>query len=1032
MALKVASKFVIIILTSILILPIFLFASSDVVFGATDLDFYVNNFNGNPVTDGKAFVKRYSASWTLIDQVSTDNSGKATWTNVQASTYNFETYYSGAGGQEYWGDVSLTVGSSSVSYSFVRFMPFCSVLWIGDNQGNSRTSFNAGEIVRAKFTVKNNVAFALSCSVNATWDQDQVAPWDFNQTTSASQIVGYGGSKDYSLDYAIPIATPSTTMRLAYCLWTQLLNGNTVMTDSWVWTTSTISITPVQLPEKSFVALQFDTESDAENMGSGFVSPLVLSMVQDIGDLLQSKGVPATFFVQGACFDNSQSGSNFTREIYALMGQNEIGSHFYSHLENMSVEDVSTISAELSKTEKAAGMKFFGARVPYFDVSDQILAQLSASGYVYDSDVWVGGDNVPYQVTVYPNLKELPWRCSDHDTTYSAIKGVLDNYVTNKSNMTIVFHPEYVADDWAGFSQLIQAVSDYQAQSKISVLTSLQVVNEIFHISLANLAVTPVDIKLVPTGTPNANSVSLKSVVHNIGGSDANNFLVKFYEGNPAEGGTQIGTSVQIGQLKGGLSTMAETSWATQGGSHNIYVAVNPNEAVEEEDKTNNVACSSIFVNFSSNSIVTPPPTNEVTPLPTDSNSSHTSHQFSPTTDGFQFGNNIPKDSVSYSDALSRLNSAVWAGQIPVTVRPVFAMFSVAVNQLQMGNCFGMTYTAKYYFENQGAFELHYPGLNNMYSVSQAAVQSEILVNQFPGQEIMHPFVFNLALTYLRLNSLNDEVGWIISQCDANKVVQLYLTKRETDPLFFHSVIVYDYEQNGNRLVLKIYDPNHSGATSYITLVKDQKGDYSLERTGKTGDSVVEYGLSNIGTGEYPNINWASLSAHTNELVQLVWSFLPRMGTGVLAVKVECPVNVMVRSTNGLRTGFDPSTGQIISEIPGAFYSGNETEPQVIIVPSQEGDSYQIFLSGTTQGNYTLTVKRYNQGEIVGSPLLASGSAQDGMLKDYAVSLSGNSLSWTEVQPKIPQDYSMYVILGAVAIIAGILAAFVISAKRKR
>jgi hypothetical protein len=992
------------------------------VFAASNLSFYVKNWNGNLVTDGKATVIRYSSTWNLLDQVETDSQGKATWANIPSDTYNFETYYNAAGGKEYWGDVSITLSLGVVSYTFTRFMPFCSSVWIGDTNGASRTSFNAGETVRVKFTVKNDCYFALSCKVSGILDKDETQPWDFDQTTGFSSVGGSGANQVLTLDYVIPAGTSTGTMRLAYYIWTKLLNGNTIVTDSWIWTTFTVSITGTSSLTKSFVALQFDVESDSPDVASGFMSQSQLSTMQKVGNLLQSNDLVGTFYVQGACFDNSDSGAQFAAGIDALMQRNEIEAHFYSHLEDMGTKTSNVVSKELEDTENAAGMKFYGARVPFFDVSDTILSQLASKGYIYSSNVWANEDNTPYVLgSVSNRLYELPWRCSDHDTQYGAIKGVLDNFVSKKSNITLVFHIQNIASDWAGFSQLIQAVANYKSNNKIIVATSLQIINYISHVSQPDLAVNPADIKATPQSISSGNSVSIRAVIHNIGGSNAKNFLVNFYDVNPSQGGKSIGNPIHVGTLEAGLSVPVSVTWGAATGTHQIYTIVDAANVVTEKDETNNAAFKNMVITFPSTPSPSPtPPPPSPSPSPTPTPTKPSANRFSPTTDGYNFNNDIPKKAASYWDALNALNSASWANSIPAEVRPLFALFSVGVNQMQLGNCFGMSYTAKYYFEHPSEFKSKNPGFSNMFSVDKASASPEILVNQFPGQETMQPYMFNLAETYLGLKPLNYEIQWITHEIDNNHVVQVYLTKRGIDPLFFHSVLVYDYDSLGSEITLKIYDPNHSAETRFISLKKDQGGNFILIRTGTSGDLVSEYDITNIGAGESTSVNWSSLSNRMTELVQIAWNLMPKTGLSFLGIKVASPVNILVKAPDGTRAGYDPTTGKVLYEIPGVYYSGPSTEPQVAIIPDPNDNPYDITLSGTGNGAYTLTAERYTHGQLVGNPVYANGNIENGASKEYSLQLVGSSIpSISEVQKAV--DYTPYMILGAAIVVAGII-----------
>jgi len=73
-----------------------------------------------------------------------------------------------------------------------------------------------------------------------------------------------------------------------------------------------------------------------------------------------------------------------------------------------------------------------------------------------------------------------------------------------------------------------------------------------------------------------------------------------------------------------------------------------------------------------------------------------------------------------------------------------------------------------------------------------------------------------------------------------------------------------------------------------------------------------------------------------------------------LRVSVKSPIDILVEAPNGLRIGYDPVTESIINEIPGATYSGNGTEPQVIIIPNPIIGIYEISGHATGLGTYTI------------------------------------------------------------------------------
>ena len=73
---------------------------------------------------------------------------------------------------------------------------------------------------------------------------------------------------------------------------------------------------------------------------------------------------------------------------------------------------------------------------------------------------------------------------------------------------------------------------------------------------------------------------------------------------------------------------------------------------------------------------------------------------------------------------------------------------------------------------------------------------------------------------------------------------------------------------------------------------------------------------------------------------------------------VTCsPVNTLVTDPLGRRAGLDPTTGQIINEIPDAIVSEQGTEPQIILVPEVIGQ-YQVQGTGIASGAYKIAAMR--------------------------------------------------------------------------
>ncbi|MHA1961662.1 MAG: CARDB domain-containing protein, partial [Candidatus Thorarchaeota archaeon] len=438
---------------------------------------------------------------------------------------------------------------------------------------------------------------ALDAKVRCVWDRDLTTPDDFDQTSPFQTVTGGGGIATHTLEYTVPSGLEGSTLTLAYWVTTQLLNGNDALTDSWLWSTYTIVIGGVQT-ERPILLLTFDVESDDTDPSSGYVTPLTIQAISDIVALLESSSLVGTFFIQGACYDNVVSGDTFMTEVEKVMLRNEIGSHSYSHAA-MGALTRSEMAFQLTDAEFALEMKLYGFRGPYFDITSDLQDELSVEEYIYDVSIWDGGESTPYLVnTPSGSLFEVPWRASDHDTSYAVLTQVIDNYVASGHNLTMVFHPQYVAADWTGFSNLISAVSDYASTSQVEVITALSAVNRVRGNNLPDLSVGVSDIYFdKPDPTIPGSTVDIKYTIHNLGGSDASNFIVRLFDGNPNSGGSQIGSDVVIAFLGPSLAMRNGAQWvATSSGQHDIYIQIDPSNSLVEIREDNNLAYRSISV----------------------------------------------------------------------------------------------------------------------------------------------------------------------------------------------------------------------------------------------------------------------------------------------------------------------------------------------------------------------------------------------------------------------------------------------------
>lgn len=105
---------------------------------------------------------------------------------------------------------------------------------------------------------------------------------------------------------------------------------------------------------------------------------------------------------------------------------------------------------------------------------------------------------------------------------------------------------------------------------------------------------------------PSTNTFSkLNATIRNIGFDNAGSFVVQFFDGDPDNGGSQIGSDHTVDFLEVGGSANVEVNWfAGNVGDHDIYVRVDPEVdetdsiigSVNEDNETNNLDFTTIKV----------------------------------------------------------------------------------------------------------------------------------------------------------------------------------------------------------------------------------------------------------------------------------------------------------------------------------------------------------------------------------------------------------------------------------------------------
>jgi len=129
----------------------------------------------------------------------------------------------------------------------------------------------------------------------------------------------------------------------------------------------------------------------------------------------------------------------------------------------------------------------------------------------------------------------------------------------------------------------------------------------VFGSNLPDLTANPDDVSFDIKPLLNGSGAYLTAAVSNMGKTDANNVVVRFYNGDPATGGIQIGSDqvIPIVPAKGTGSAQVLLTDPALNGEHLIYVVIDPENTVVEFSESNNQASKLMDIEVD----ITPPTT---------------------------------------------------------------------------------------------------------------------------------------------------------------------------------------------------------------------------------------------------------------------------------------------------------------------------------------------------------------------------------------------------------------------------------------
>ncbi|MBI3027269.1 hypothetical protein HYY70_04080 [Candidatus Woesearchaeota archaeon] len=114
--------------------------------------------------------------------------------------------------------------------------------------------------------------------------------------------------------------------------------------------------------------------------------------------------------------------------------------------------------------------------------------------------------------------------------------------------------------------------------------------------SLLDLKIATADITFNSTSPVEDDNITVNATVFNIGSITATNVLVRFFDGDPGNGGNQIDTDKTISSLASLQNKTVNATFRISLGLHQIFVLVDPLSAIVEANESNNNASGNISV----------------------------------------------------------------------------------------------------------------------------------------------------------------------------------------------------------------------------------------------------------------------------------------------------------------------------------------------------------------------------------------------------------------------------------------------------
>lgn len=197
---------------------------------------------------------------------------------------------------------------------------------------------------------------------------------------------------------------------------------------------------------------------------------------------------------------------------------------------------------------------------------------------------------------------------------------------------------------------------------------------------------------------------------------------------------------------------------------------------------------------------------------------------------------------------------------------------------------------------------------------------------------------------------------------------------------------------------------NLQGATQYLDTAVCQGSPVivgvNLDQQGTPGHYVVVTGKQgNDYTIADPGFAKAKLSDYANQFVTRGFVADPSGDISELNLAVGDAAELLIVNSSGQKTGYDPSVGNVVQQIPNSVYLRDSLQDDLTGAPPTEIDhfgeifqptqgTYQVLVTGLKLGTYSLSERMFSEDGSAQPDVIVAGIAGPGSSSAFSIHVS--------------------------------------------